>query len=1036
MADIYLARSTESLRKFHKTADGNPKLIFPGHETSLAYERHYVFSLTDIYELLTRLTDDPYRAIVMGRPINEIGERKACYFEDLETDFWFIDLDGVPQEGTVEETIERCLPFLFGKQYVYAFTSSAGFKPDLRVRVICLLPKPMSGPHLQALARHYNDALCCFEGNTAQYIDSGIYAPSSLLLTARPDLKGQLDPYPERVHFVLGDASPVIVEDLSGLVPVNRKEAKVSFDEVPQLDATRWGRGDGNDRSEDALKGIGRLRGYMGEKRWRDLVERRQLWHDMIRNAGGVDEDFRSYGDFATRRGNDARVPSNEKAVLAHPNQGHAIPLEIAEKKLGDILRSAAQMTDAAPKVIAVNVTMGTGKTFQMLRQFAVQHRYYEDVAELRFLSADFYVPTIALAEEASETAVGESLDNFVEYGRGQKFLNEPVCHKADVADQLNGLVQNVAEHICKNDDEQCPHLSSCRWQWQRTETKALPLRIRTHHHLTLPLVTERHPHFRYVNFVVIDEASFVNALIRHDNIEIGDLIAPRVSGEHYEWALRFARVAPEGLSLDALRDAGLTPDVFSDLAKAEEALAPSIEVTPRMSEKESLQRLKTYDGSWRRYANAWAQLKAFMETGSTNRVRVIDGKTLSLAWKEPPRAIPWDDDNDRPAVPVILLSGTMRRGIIEQVLPVDEWHDIEVTPHPETEILQCPIKGTMTQLLYGTSAERMESGETDVKKVVKAQKLLATIDALLKTDDALVLLTFKELREQIGHNDAGHYFALEGLDRFKGRNLLVVGRPLPSPRVPEQIARALYCDDPQPIRHIKQPWYSKRGVMYRGVNDCGLAEYHPDPRVEDIRWSLCEGEMMQAIARSRYVRQAVKVIILAGTPLPIPIDRIIPTNRLHPQWRELEGASFRLVSQNEYVRLWPDIFRDGRNACRFIDGEVHNWASSNLALLVEYRTKSARGPGKRAYVAELQAHGGIPGATQLSLTDDPYNEWAIVSRELADLASREPLIGDEGALVVVTDIEEFVLETAGGDAVLSGRDYRAGLSSYQWPWR
>ena len=183
MAIIYIARSQNQLRKTIKLHDdpaNKPEVSFnPG--TTFDYSPHEVITLRDLHDLLQNLVDDPHRAIVMGEPTIPFGERNKAYFNELSSEFWFIDLDGVPEGDTPRATIERCLPFLAGKAYIFAYTQSAGIKAGLRARVICRVSKPMSSSQLEAYARYYNDQLCAFEGTSAVYIDSKIYTPSRLL---------------------------------------------------------------------------------------------------------------------------------------------------------------------------------------------------------------------------------------------------------------------------------------------------------------------------------------------------------------------------------------------------------------------------------------------------------------------------------------------------------------------------------------------------------------------------------------------------------------------------------------------------------------------------------------------------------------------------------------------------------------------------------------------------------------------------------------------------------------------------------------
>lgn len=1011
---IYLALSENRLSKTFELRDGQPferkDLFSPG--TEFTFEHHDLRSLDDVAALLRRLADDPHRAIVMGRPGIPSGERNSATFTDEPTDLWFIDLDGVPTGDDHRATIERCLPFLCGRRYVFAHSQSAGLKPGLRCRVVCRLPRPMSAAEREAYARLYNDQLTAFEGKAAKYIDSSIYTPSRLLFTSRPRLLGLGDPHPERVFIVEGDDAPVRLGDLPDLVPITVGGGQTGFDQLPRLVGFGKPGRDGQGRSAHALNAIGWLRAYMGEDAWEDESKRLALWHEMLRNADATTYEWNRYSDFVNQRAKSARPPAEQRTVLAIPNPDNSVPLDRAQVRLTEAVARAVQADE--PRVVCVAVTMGAGKTREALKQVAAEYHRRTTDSPLASFNVDLYVPTMQMGEEALQTASEFRLPGFVEYGRGQEVNGEPVCIKAESAGKLQGLVENVAQTLCFDGERMCERYAACRWQWQRNETLGIPLRIRANNYLSLMVRAEGHHAFRQIDLAIIDEASFVSRLVRDQGMEIADLIAPRLTGEAYGWVLRFAAVLNEGLTLDRLLAAGFTPDVCRMLIKAEEDLRPQIAITPDMDPKATSAALTDYDEAWHRYASVWRRLRDCIEKGSLNRIRVISEKgrpvRLSLAWKSPIKGIPWDNEAGRPKIPVLVLSGTMRRSIIEQFLPVDEWHEIDVAPHPGAVIEQADLSGSKAESLYGSTPERRASredggkGEDDARQIKSA----ATVRALVKAtagDD--VLITYKELEEQIGAD--AHFYAVEGINAFSGRDLVVYGAPLPRPRVMETQARAIFCDDREPIREIRSVWYPKRPVARRG-HGYADAHYHPDPRVEDVRWMTCEGEIMQAVARCRYVRHPVKVRILNDTPLPLRIDRVTSRYRLHPEWRELEASKVLPLSQNEFLRLWPAAFTDKRTAVRYANDNKAEFHEGRAAFLIEYRLAGQRGPMKRALVDGIEAIRALGDVSHWSLVEDARNDWAVTLREAFDLLQREPLVDDRGELVALDEDEGFDL--------------------------
>jgi len=208
-----------------------------------------------------------------------------------------------------------------------------------------------------------------------------------------------------------------------------------------------------------------------------------------------------------------------------------------------------------------------------------------------------------------------------------------------------------------------------------------------------------------------------------------------------------------------------------------------------------------------------------------------------------------------------------------------------------------------------------------------------------------------------------------------------------------------VYQDDPQPIRAIAGGnWYPRRAVARRGEG-FAFAEYHPDQRVERLRWLICEGELMQAVARCRYVRHPVQVTILSRTPLPLRIDEVVTRHRLHPDWRRFNEGKILPLSARELVRLFPGAFSDTRSAKREAENRKAGFYEDRKALLVEYRREGARGPANKALVDGWGAIRELGKVKQAELVDDARNHFSVAFRDMRDALAREPLEFDLGEI-------------------------------------
>jgi hypothetical protein len=95
---------------------------------------------------------------------------------------------------------------------------------------------------------------------------------------------------------------------------------------------------------------------------------------------------------------------------------------------------------------------------------------------------------------------------------------------------------------------------------------------------------------------------------------------------------------------------------------------------------------------------------------------------------------------------------------------------------------------------------------------------------------------------------------ALSGMDGWRDvAGLMVIGRTLPAPATVETITTALTNRTPSAATEEETWWYgaADREIDLTDGNICAMpGEVHGDAMVEAVRWSVCEGELIQAIGR------------------------------------------------------------------------------------------------------------------------------------------------------------------------------------------
>lgn len=919
---IYTATSTtHELRKVWRAGENGPEQDEASegfrYAKDFIFERQDVRGLDGLCDLLNRLADAPTTSLVLGRPLIERGGKTTLDFDDEPTNIFLADLDSLDFDGTPEEAVCFAFPFLHGRKFVYAFSPSAGFKPGHRLRVAFEV-EPMDLTVMQIHAEHWNTDLAMRLGVNRKFIDYGIYKPSGFVFTARPRLKGLDDPHPVRAFVVDGKAGPVPIPRLPDMIEVEVAPA-VALGQMPTL---RWDDGQRHNSVFDFMRAY---RTAFPESVFTECWEALSREYERL-GVSPRDRDAFGLHYIRTRY---PKVRGARRRRKAFPVTRQEVPFAVATETLSHEIKTFVESRTPAVKVIEADA--GLGKTYWALYWLGVEARYAAHVNDLFF--TDLYVPNHHLSAQIEADARAQGLTAYTEFGRAQEVGGVPVCHKHEAISKVQGIIKETRKSFCDDGEQQCEHRKGCLWwdQWEKSMTH--DLRIRTHAHLPLQIAKE-HGKSRVPNFVVIDE-NFLAALIKKSYVTIKDL-CDVTRHDMGEWLLRLAQVHKAGLTLERLADAGFTVDVCKELIKAEEALAPQVEITPAMSAADALKAAAAYDANWHLYASFWRRLRDAIASGSMNRLRPVK-EGIWLNWRQRIAGIPWDAETNRPRVPVLVLSATIKRSMVEAVLPVDEWVTIEVEKHAEAKVCQVIVDASKTALLYGTGERVEEYEENDKAKAAKAKRYREDI---ARISEGRHLFSYKALGEQ-DVPLSGWFNAVEGLNDWAGGKIDIVGRPLPAPIDVEDLARAIHQDG-APILRVGE-WYPKRPFALFGGAALTWAERHIDPRVEDIRWVVCEGAMMQAAARARHVRQGCEIRLFTNMPLPVMVDEVKRFEELLPEEQDYLAAPVRVASP----RLAQKLFRkfEGMTApgIKGAVGDLFTWAMEHEAEFVEVRLQGEK---------------------------------------------------------------------------------------------
>jgi putative DNA primase/helicase len=242
---------------------------------------------------------------------------------------------------------------------------------------------------------------------------------------------------------------------------------------------------------------------------------------------------------------------------------------------------------------------------------------------------------------------------------------------------------------------------------------------------------------------------------------------------------------------------------------------------------------------------------------------------------------------------------------------------------------------------------------------------------------------------------EAVHFNALSGLDRWREiAGMMVLGRTLPAPLTVEALAAALTNRPPLTSRGDVAWWYGRverRIALAEGGVHATTGEEHADPTAEAVRWSICEGELVQAVGRGRGVNRTaetpLEIDLLTDVVLPVAVHEVLAWDEVRPSRHDIMAtAGVEIENAADMARCFPELWpshdaarQDGRSVRNCYYRDLHNSRSSHSSSVVSYRPA---GPGQKARQARFD----------LALIPDPH---AWLEARLGTLAHYEMLGGE-----------------------------------------
>ena len=540
-----------------------------------------------------------------------------------------------------------------------------------------------------------------------------------------------------------------------------------------------------------------------------------------------------------------------------------------------------------------------------------------------------------------------------------------------------------------------CPWFHECGYQRQKPLAQAAQVIVCAHDslfHMKPQAIGE-------VGLLVIDEGFWQSGLrgldgkatLTQDGLEPGrtsvtcytgkgkmdvgataDLVAAR---ERLCKALRVTEPGP--LRLGLLEAVGLTPDDCRHAATLERRRMRDAGLRPGMSPVERRKRIEAVllpaGEPWAppgRCATLWLILAEALDNGhDAAGAELVHEMTdagsvraLRLRWRSRMRT-GW-----AAAAPILHLDATLRPELVQTYLPRLRLGTPVAARQPPVRVLQGTGSPTSARALTPSA----DAPERDRKAAAsRLRDLRAWIELRARQchrpGQAIDLLIVGQKAAIDALRSAGlpprveavHFNALSGLDRWGGiGGMVILGRTLPAPHTVELIAMALTGRMPAPNPEDAGWWYPmvERRVRLAGDRTAPLAmEEHADPIAEAVRWSICEGELIQAMGRGRGVNRTaatpLEIDLLTDVVLPITVDALVPWSELRPTRRDLMALT-GIVLENAadmaagFPELWPTreaAKKDGqRKGTNDYYRDLYNSRLSPSSAEVTYRPTGA----------------------------------------------------------------------------------------------
>ena len=574
------------------------------------------------------------------------------------------------------------------------------------------------------------------------------------------------------------------------------------------------------------------------------------------------------------------------------------------EAKIRAFVASAACVPHAAADepaaALALRVTPGAGKTSATLRAIATHADQLLSRGHVLM-----YLPTLHLAERTANDfrAISPKVPSAVLRGREAArpgAPNETMCSRLNLVKKLSGLVPSITQAICRarNDEGEivgAPCAIGCPYLNQRHFTRA--------HVIFLPhAYLETRPPFGPeipVALRVIDEKCWTTltrtvSTTVEEFMRLSGALDSTLQADHRKAVRTILDALQSRIPvLAALAGEGIFSDRLSQLAAAESAARPRLNIRPWEDDLIAYRRLDLFNAATftasinRQFI---FELLAECNAPSCNRlsfgaVSGGDSDQKSIKMHKLAR-LPRD-------APLLMLDADADPEITKRLAPGCEFASIDM--QPTVEVIQIRDR-TLSNSWLLDQAE----GPARRRKILD---LVTTEVDIAKGRGVLLVATKPVLREL--HADVGNTIGIgsvadllqpllgasprwigpstQGINDFEDyATAIIVGRLQPRPGDVEDIARCIFGDDLKPIEEHTGgplPEHAAAWVLANGHMVDTRVSIHPDTRAHAVLQQIRECGSMQAAGRIRPIapKRPKRMLILSKIPLPgLPVTTLL----------------------------------------------------------------------------------------------------------------------------------------------------------------